>query len=284
MAKIRQASLWMGGAIASFSAMAVAGREMSFALDTFEIMLFRSIIGFVIVVLVASATGHMGDVNRQRLGLHVLRNIAHFAGQNLWFFAVGTIQLAQVFSLEFLAPIWAILLAPLILKEPIRRSDLIAAALGFAGILVIARPGNTALSPGLLAAATCGIGFALSALLTRKLTRGTEITCILFWLTLMQAVFGLICAGIDGDIAFPSVKTAPWLGLVALAGLSAHFCLTSALKLAPAAIVMPIDFARLPVIALVGAAFYAEPLDPVVFAGAALIVAGNLINLRMAGR
>lgn len=274
------ASLWMLGAIASFSTMAIAGREVSFDLDTFEIMLFRSVVGFGVVVAVAGATGHLRSVTSQRLGLHFIRNIAHFTGQNLWFFAVGAIPLAQVFSLEFLSPIWAILLAPLILGEPIRRAGVLAAVLGFAGILIVARPGSAEISPGLLAAATCGIGFALSALFTRKLTRSAGITCILFWLTLMQAVFGLVCAGFDGDIRLPSAQTAPWLVLIALAGLSAHFCLTSALKLAPAGVVMPIDFARLPVIALIGAAFYDEPLDPWVFAGAALIVAGNVVNLR----
>ena len=96
----------------------------------------------------------------------------------------------------------------------------------------------------------------------------------------MQAVFGLICAGYDGDVALPTLQTLPWLVLVGCAGLLAHFCLTTALSLAPASVVMPIDFARLPIIALVGMAVYAEPLEWAVLGGAAVIFAANWINIR----
>ncbi|PIE10404.1 MAG: EamA family transporter [Rhodobacterales bacterium] len=275
-----RAATWMLGAVACFSTMAIAGREVSFALDTFEIMLYRSIVGLCVVVIAAAISGRLSDVTARRLDLHLIRSVAHFTGQNLWFFAVATIPLAQVFSLEFLTPIWALLLAPLVLGEAIHRRGLIAAALGFAGIVVIARPGTAALSPGLLAAAFCGIGFALSALFTRKLTRHTGITDILFWMTLTQIGFALLCAGIDGDIARPDSATAPWLLIIAFAALGAHFCLTTALSLAPAATIMPIDYLRLPLIAIVASLLYAEALDPMVFAGGALIVIGNLINLR----
>ncbi|MEO1363601.1 MAG: EamA family transporter, partial [Pseudomonadota bacterium] len=95
------AALWMLGTITSFSVMAVAGREVSHALDTFEIMMYRSVVGFVIVISIIVATGRWRDVRTQRLGTHLVRNVAHFIGQNLWFFAVAVIPLAQVFALEF---------------------------------------------------------------------------------------------------------------------------------------------------------------------------------------
>ena len=279
MTQITRASLWMIGAIASFSAMAVAGREVSFELDTFEIMLYRSLTGIIIVVTVARASGALGQITTRHMGLHLVRNMAHFTGQNLWFFAVATVPFAQVFALEFTTPIWAILLAPLILRERISRMGLIVAGIGFAGILVVARPSPDAMSPGLVAAALCAVGFALSALFTRRLTRTETITCVLFYLTVMQALFGLVCAGLDGDIALPSAVSVPWLLLIGCAGLMAHFCLTNALALAPAAVVMPIDFARLPVIAVIGMAFYSEELDPLVFIGAAVIFGANYLNI-----
>lgn len=279
MTQITRASLWMIGAIASFSAMAVAGREVSFELDTFEIMLYRSLTGIVIVVCVAGASGALGQITTRHMGLHLVRNMAHFTGQNLWFFAIATVPFAQVFALEFTTPIWAILLAPLILRERISRMGLIVAGIGFAGILVVARPSPEAMSPGLVAAALCAVGFALSALFTRRLTRTETITCVLFYLTVMQALFGLVCAGLDGDIALPSAVSVPWLLLIGCAGLMAHFCLTNALALAPAAVVMPIDFARLPVIAVIGMAFYSEELDPLVFLGAAVIFGANYLNI-----
>lgn len=275
-----QAAVWMTGAIASFTLMAIAGRAVSFELNTFEIMLYRSLIGIVIVLAVAGAAGRLHQIGRGRLRLHGMRNICHFAGQNLWFYAVATLPLAQVFALEFTTPIWVILLSPLLLADRLTGRQLACAALGFAGILMVARPGVAGLSPGLVAAAACAVFFALTAIFTRQLTRTENITTILFYLTIMQAVFGLICAfALSGRIVLPSAGAAPWLLAIGCAGLLAHFCLTKALAIAPASTVMPIDFARLPVIALVGALLYAEPVDPWIFAGAALIFLANWLNL-----
>ncbi len=279
-----RAALWMIGAICAFTLMAIAGRAVSFELDTFEIMLFRSLLGIVIVVAIAKYAGTLQQINRQRLGLHAIRNLSHFAGQNLWFYAITVLPLAQVFALEFTTPIWAIFLAPLVLGERITKIGILGALIAFLGILVVTRPGAVPLSPGIFAAAGAAIGFALSALFTRRLTRTATITCILFYLTTMQAAFGLIAAGYDGDIALPSSATLPWLFVIGCAGLFAHFCLTKALSLAPASVVMPIDFVRLPVIAAVGVLLYAEPLDPLLLLGAALIFAGNYLNLTLGQR
>ena len=274
-----RAALWMIGAIVSFTAMAVAGRAVSLDLDTFEIMLYRSVIGIFIVLGIASLAGTRDQIRVRKLGLHLVRNISHFAGQNLWFYSITVIPLAQVFALEFTSPLWVMLLAPLVLNERLTRSRVIAAVLGFIGILVVARPSPETFEIGLLTAALAALGFAGSAVFTRRLTRTETITCILFYLVLMQAGLGLLTAGFDGDIALPTAANWPWIALISVAGLVAHFCLTTALALAPATIVMPIDFTRLPVIAIVGMLLYAEPLDPYVLLGAAIIFAANYYNI-----
>jgi len=279
-----KAALWMTGAIVSFSTMAVAGRFVRVELDTFELMLYRSLVGVAIVLLVGGMAGTLGQITRRRMGLHLVRNISHFTGQNLWFYAIAAIPLAQVFALEFTAPLWVTLLAPLLVGERMTPTRALAAALGFAGILIVARPDPANLQPGALAALGAAIGFSGSALFTKRLTRTETITCILFWLTAMQAVFGLICAGIDGQIALPSPAAWPALVVIGCAGLFAHFCLTTALSIAPASIVMPLDFLRLPVIAVVGMALYGEPLELLVFVGGAIIFAANAINLRAESR
>jgi len=278
------AALWMTGAIVSFSVMAVAGREVAVALDTFELLLYRSLIGLVIVLAIARIYGTVRQITTDKLGVHLIRNIGHFTGQNLWFYAVTVIPLTQVFALEFTSPLWVLVLAPFVLGEKLTRTRAIAAGLGFAGVMIITRPGLSAVSPGTIAAALAAIGFAISALYTRRLTRSTSITCILFWLTAMQSVFGLICAGFDGDIAFPTIPSLPWLILVSLGGLIAHFCLTKALTLAPASVVIRIDFTRLPLIALVGLVFYGETLDVWIILGALIIIGANVFNLRSEGR
>ena len=277
------AALWMIGAIVSFTAMAVAGRTISGQLDTFEIMLYRSIMGFVIVIVIARLVGTQREVDFKHFRMHLLRNIFHFAGQNLWFFALPLIPLAQLFALEFTSPIWVVLLAPIFLGERLTRRKLGIAALGFVGVLVVARPEVSVLNIGIVAGAVAAIGFAGAAILTRKLTVQNSLTKILFFLTGLQILFGLICAGYDGDIALPSSTTLPWIILIGVAGLTAHFCMTKSLRLAPASVVMPVDFVRLPLIAVIGTIFYGEILDIYLLLGAVLILTANYLNLRQRG-
>jgi len=278
-AQILKAGLWMTGAILSFTSMAVAGRAVSIDLDTFEIMTYRSLVGVLIVLVVAGSAGTLRQVTNRNLGTHLIRNVGHFTGQNLWFYSLTAIPLAQVFALEFTTPLWVIILSPLVLGERLTPVRALSAAIGFIGVLIVARPSPDNLELGQLTAASAAIGFAISIMFTRKLTRTETITCVLFYLTTMQAVLGLICAGYDGDIALPSLSSAPWLILIGCAGLLAHFCLTTALSLAPATLVIPIDFTRLPLIALVGWFFYAEPLEIWVGLGAVVIFGANYLNI-----
>ena len=279
-----RAALWMTGSIASFTAMAVATRQIKGLHDTFEIMTVRSAIGFVLVLAIAGTMGRLHEVRANRLAGHLARNTVHFAGQNLWLLALTLIPLAQVFAIEFTSPIWVLILSPFFLGERITRARVFAALLGFAGILIVARPDFSAIELGVLAAAGSAISFALTNIATKALTRAESIVSILFWLTLMQFFMGAILAGYDGAVSWPTAQTLPWLVLIGCAGLLAHLCLTSALRLAPASFVMPIDFARLPLIALIGALFYNEPIDLLVILGAVLIVAGNLYNIRSEAR
>ncbi|MFC3570252.1 DMT family transporter [Paracoccus sp. TOH] len=271
---------WMMGAVASFTLMAIAGRKVSHELDTFEILAWRSLIGVAILAAALSLRGGWAVVTLQRPGLQLARNGAHFIAQNLWFHALFTIPLAQVFALEFTAPLWVLLLSPLLLAERLTMVRAFSALLGFLGILLVAQPGAAGLSPGLISAALAAIGFALTYICTKKLTAVVDPLCILWWMSVSQALMGLGCAGFDGRIALPSAAAAPWVALLGTTGLAAHFCIVNALRVAPATLVMPFDFLRLPVIAVVGLVLYDEPIGLAVVAGAALILVGNYINIR----
>lgn len=277
--QVLRAAFWMGGAVVSFSLMAIAGREVSFELDTFEIMTYRSLIGIVIVLAIVFLSSRQYELRTQRLGLHVSRNIFHFAGQNLWFYALPLIPLAQLFALEFTTPLWVLVLSPLLLGEKLTKLRVVSAFIGFIGILIVARPSPETFNQGTFAAASAAIGFAGAMMFTKKLTRTETLACIMFWLTLTQSIFGLICAGYDGDVAVPSMQTLPWLIVIAVCGLLAHFCIASALSIAPATLVSPIDFTRLPVIAVIGLLIYNEPIDALVFIGAVVIFGANYLNL-----
>lgn len=274
-----RAGLWMMGAVVSFTLMAVAGREVLHELDTFEVMMYRSLMGICIVLIFSKVAGTVNEINVQQLTLHLTRNITHFIGQNLWFFAVTAITLPQLFAFEFSVPIWVALFAPIFLSEKLTKRRLFAALIGFLGILIVARPDNIGGTPGIIAAALCAICFTGTGIATKLLTRTQSITCILFWLTVMQAILGIICAGYDFDISFPSQSSLPWVILIGLAGLLAHFCITKALQLADAIVVYPMDFVRLPLATAVGVLFYNEPIQLLVFVGAAIILGANFLNI-----
>jgi drug/metabolite transporter (DMT)-like permease len=276
---IRTAALWMIGAVVSFCAMAVMGRTALTQLDTFELMMYRSFVGVIVVLSYIAVTNKWHEVTLSYFKLHLIRNLFHFAGQNLWFAALVMIPIAQVFAIEFTSPIWILLLSPALLNERMTRGRAITAVLGFIGILIVTRPSLETLNMGIFFVALASICFALTSVLTRRLTRTQSIASILFYLTVLQAIFGAVTAGYDGDITLPSLAIAPSVVAVGFAGLAAHTCLTRALSLAPAASIMPIDFARLPIIAVVGYLLYNESIDIYVFIGAAIIFGANYVNL-----
>ena len=279
-----KASLWMIGAIVSFVLMAVAGRTVQTELNTFELMFWRSLIGFgIVVTVIRLRAGSFAPVRTQHWGLHATRNLFHFAGQNLWFYGLTAITLSQLIALEFTSPIWVLLLAPLFLGEVLTRQKVLVALVGFAGVLVVARPGIEPVQLGHLAGILAAVGFAMNLIFTRKIMRHDGVLCVLFWMTLSQAVMALVLAQ-WGGFTWPSAALVPWLVLIAITGLTAHFSLTTALGLAPATTVAPMEFARLPIIAFVGMWLYAESLDPMVFLGAVIIFAANFWNLRLNSR
>ena len=270
------AALWMLGALLSFSAMAVSGRELSKELGTFEIVFLRSVVAFVIVATLVSRSGWR-QITARRLGLHALRNVAHFAGQFGWFYAIALIPLAEVFAIEFTVPAWTMLLAVMLLGERITGARLLAIGLGFVGMLIILRPGLAVVSAGALAVVGASFCFALSNTLTKKLAMHESALAIVFYMTAIQTPLGMLPA--LHQWITPPLAMWPWLLVVGATALAAHFCMARALKLADATVVVPMDFLRLPLIALAGFVFYGEKLDWLVLAGAVIMVAGNFANI-----
>lgn len=278
---------WMVGALLSFSAMAVAGREISFELDTFQLMFYRSLIGLLVILAVAGLSprglgGGWAQFRTRRLPLHLGRNVAHFVGQFCWFYAIALIPLAQVFAIEFTIPLWVALLAPFVLHERLTAARWAAVLVGFAGILIIVRPGAAPVSSGHVAVLIAALAFAGTIMVTKRLTPSESSLTILFYMALVQAPLGLIPS--LGHLQMPTAITWGWLVVVTLCGLSAHFCMAQALRLADATLVVPMDFLRLPLIAWVGMLLYGEALDPWVFLGGLLILAANFASLRAARR
>ena len=267
-----RAALWMGGTLASFSGMAVAARELSADMSTFEILFFRSLVG-LLVLLPLMASNRGAALRSQRPGLQVARNTVHFAAQYGWVAAIAVLPLAEAFALEFTMPIWATLLAVLALGERMTGPRYVAVIGGFLGVLVILRPGVAVINPAALYMLAAALGFACSVIATKVLIRTDAPLTIVFYMALVQLPLGLVPASLDWTP--PTLAHLPWLLVVGVSALTAHFTLARALKLADATIVLPIDFLRVPLIAVIGAAIYAEQIVIWVVVGAALVFGAN---------
>ncbi|HZM36031.1 MAG TPA: DMT family transporter [Burkholderiales bacterium] len=268
--------LWMGGAVLSFSAMAIGVRELLARMEPFEVLFWRSALMLLIVLALLP---HMGiaPLRAHRFSLHAWRNLFHFGGQYAWIYAIGALPLATVFAIEFTMPVWTAILASLFLKERFSFPRLVMLTCGLAGVLVILRPGAAPLAPAAFVMLAGALGYAANMIYTKKIVATDAPLAVLFWMPAMQAPIALAAAA--PAWVWPVAIDLPWMALLGVGSYAAHYCMTRAMKLADATVVVPIDFARLPLIAVVGALFYGEPFDPIVLVGAAVIFAGTYYAL-----
>jgi len=273
-----KAALWMGGWIATFLVMTVAGRALMPALDAFQVMELRSVFGFLMLLPVVVLSGRLPAMRTQRLRQHIGRNAAHYAGQLAFFVALPMISLAELMAIEFTTPVWGALLAAAFLGETLNGHKVSAMVLGLIGVLVIVRPAAGAIDPGHVIILAGTFGFAISIVMVRSLTRTESVVGIIFWMLIIQSIIGLVPA-----LAVwrnPPVELWPAILMVAFTGAVSHYCLARALANAEAMVVMPMDFLRLPFAGLVGWLLYQETIDVFTAAGALLIIAGNVLNVQ----
>jgi drug/metabolite transporter (DMT)-like permease len=275
---IPRAALWMSGWLTLMVVIAVAGREAMRELSVFQVMLMRSTLGLLMLWPLLHAAGGLAAVKTARLRQHVLRNGVHYLAQYGWFAALLLIPLAQVVAIEFTMPIWSAALAVAFLGERMNRWKVLAVALGLAGVAVIVRPASSGLNPGQLIALAAALGFAVSVVLVKSLTRTDAALAISFWMLVVQSIIGLLPA--LWVWRWPSATVWGWVVVVAFCGTFSHYCFARAMQHAEATVVVPMDFLRVPLTAAVGWAVYAERVDLFTALGVVLILGGNLLNLR----
>lgn len=277
-AHIVAAIKWMTVALFAFTLIGIAGREAGRGLPALDTMFYRGWLGIAILAIVQYASGgRVVDLRTRQLPLLCLRSAVHFVAQYAWLVAVTLIPLAELFAIEFTAPLWTALLAPLFLRERLTGTRLLAALMGFAGILVVVSPASLTIGAGTLYAFTAAVGFACHYVMTKQLTRSDSAFELLFFTHAIQA--GIATLLTVGTLRVPAPTTALWVVALTVLGLFAHFALAKAFALADAIVVAPLDFLRLPLAALVGVVLYAEPLAATLVAGAAIIVSANLVNI-----
>ncbi len=270
----------MAGWLALMLIVAVAGREATRELNVFEIMELRCLIGLCLLYPLVRLSGGFAAMTTKRPLQHIGRNLIHYAAQLGWFYALTLIPLGQVVSIEFTMPIWTAILAASFLGERMTVWKVAAIALGLVGVIVIVRPATGEINPGQLIALAAAVGFGISVAMMKSLTRTENTVAIIFWMLTIQAAAGFL-PNLYVWIP-PSPRAWGWIAVIAFCGTFSHYCMARAMLHADAMVVLPMDFLRVPLTALAGWLIYSERLDIFTVMGAALILAGNLLNLKAA--
>lgn len=276
------AALWMAGWLGLMVIIAVAGREAARELHLFQVMELRSTLGFLMLYPLIRTAGGFAAMGTTRPWSHIGRNVVHYAAQYCWFAALLMIPIGQVVAIEFTMPIWIAILAAIFLGERLNAGKITAVLLGLIGVIVIVRPATGSVEPGQLVALAAAFGFAISITLVKSLTRIDSTLTIMFWMLVIQSALGFLPAIYVWQ--WPSTIGWSWIVVIAFCGTFSHYCMARALTYADATIVIPMDFLRVPLTATAGWLLYSERLDLYTVLGAALILCGNLLNLRSAPR
>lgn len=267
------AALWMVVSCAFFAVLNVLVRHLSFDMHPFEIAFFRNGFGLIFVLPWLVRRGLPG-VGTQRMGMHVVRALVSLAAMLCWFTAVSLMPIAEVTALSFTAPLFATVGAALFLGEVVRLRRWAATVIGFAGAVVIIRPGFETIDyPTGLALASAGF-MSISVLLVKSLCRTERPAVIVFYMTSLMTPMSLVPALFVWD--WPQPLTWVWLAAMGLGATLAHLALNRAFGLADISAVLPFDFFRLVFVAILGLAFFDERPDMWMWIGAAVIFCATL--------
>jgi drug/metabolite transporter (DMT)-like permease len=272
------AALWMAGWLALMVIVAVAGRESVRELNVFQVAEMRSAVGFLMLYPLVRLNGGFAAMRTTRPLQHIGRNVIHYGAGLGWFFALTLIPIGQVVSIEFTMPIWTAILAAGFLGERMTPAKIFAILLGLIGVVIIVRPVAGEINPGQLVALCAAVGFGVSVVMMKSLTRTEKTLAIIFWMLSIQSAVGFL----------PSLYVWKWptayvwgcIVVIAFCGTFSHYCMARAMLHADATVVLPMDFLRVPLTAIAGWLIYSERLDMFTVLGAALILTGNLLNLR----
>jgi drug/metabolite transporter (DMT)-like permease len=283
-----RAALWMSCAVLAFSFMAVAARELLRHMGAFEILFLRTLVTMLLVSAVVARAG-TATLRTRLFRFHLARALMHLGGQYCWIYAIGALTLATVFAIEFTMPVWVALLATAFLGERMNRGRVVMLVLGLAGIAIILRPavgdGHQALGglhPAALVMVLGSMFYAGNMVMTKRISLSDSPLAVLFWMSLTQ--LPLTFATALPQWVTPRPVDLLWAAVIGSGSFVAHYSMTRAMKLGDATLVVPIDFLRLPLIAVVGAVFYHEPLQAATFVGAAVIFAGTYFSLSREAR
>lgn len=269
---LRSGPFWFILSCFAFASMWVTIRYAARHLHSFEITFFRNLIG--LIVLMPMMIGNPGLIRLCRLRLHLARATSGFIATMCTFYAVANAPLADALAINYTAPLFGTLGAVLMLGERIRARRMVALAVGFAGMLLVLRPGEVPFTPGIIAAIISAVATGYSIVAMRSLVGVDDPRAVAAWTFILTTLPSLVVAAFVWKT--PTMAVWPLLAAIGAAAAIGQFSLTQAFAYSEASAVLPLDFVRFGLVTAAGILLFDERYDLLTLAGGALILGSTI--------
>lgn len=239
-------------------------------------LFYRSLFILVVIIPVVLTRGRQYWWPSRIRG-HLGRSFYGFGTLICYFYAIEMLPLADAVALSFTRPIWAILIASLVLKEALNRRQTIATLIGFAGIVLISQP-HGHMHPAIGAALLSAIFAGFSIVAIRQLTQSEPIEKIILYFALFTMLMSAIPAALTWRTP-ADFREFSWLALAAIGALLGQMCMAHAAKRASIATIVPLDYMRVPGAAIVGYFLFADVPTTGLVVGSAVVLASSVLAI-----
>ena len=268
-------ALWMISAAMSLVTMAILVRYLTPKYHVLELIFVRNVVNLALMIPWLAAAG-LAALKTERPGAHAVRNLFLYGGNIAWYLGVTLVPLGELAALQFTMPIFTVIMAGIVLREHIGLHRALVVGAGFAGTLIIVRPGAVEIGAGPFVVLAAAFLYSCAYVVTKQLSRTDTGNQVVFYMSLFILLFSAIPAAFvwrtpDFADAIPLIATG-------VSGYATHYCVTRSLASADASYVVPFDFLRLPLSVGFGLVLFAEPLEPWTWLGAAVIFAAAYYN------
>lgn len=248
------------------------------SISAYQIGFITTVFSVIPVLLTKPRDERLGEMFRTGRGLLLhLRAAISVASTVLVIHAFTTIPLAEAYALIFLTPVLVTVLSVLLLGEGMTWRRWALLALGFAGVMLVVRPGFRELQSGHLAAMMCAVCASLAAIILRVVSRSEKrITIVAFSVVYMLAITGVLM--IPGFVV-PTPRQLFLLALIGLLGGTGHILIITAARNAPANLIAPAQYSQIVWAILLGAIFYEEFPDALAYVGLGVVVLAGMMNV-----
>jgi drug/metabolite transporter (DMT)-like permease len=269
---------WMIMACALSAVAAGLVRRLGGAYPAIELVLFRNLAGIAVIVPVLLHRGGFGGFGTRRLPMYGLRVTFQYLAMVTLFYALANMPIADVFALQFTIPLFSILLAVMFLGQQAGSRSWAACLVGFAGALLVVRPGFATIGLAAFAALGSALMSGGSNTAIKLLSRTDGAALITVWSNLLMLPFALVPALFVW--AAPRWSDAPTIAAMTVLHALGGYSFTRSVSAADARVVQPFQFARMLFAALVGFVMFGELPDAWTWAGAAVIFASAWAVIR----